>query len=1136
MTIPAEEGYYNQFDAAKRYVEVRARAGYPPQSQEFNELQAISRSIHQTLTDVLFKEGSIVKAEDGTFSQSVDGATLAMKGISFYASGLIHHVPAATLALPATGYAYVGVRLTEALVTADQDPALLDPAVEELNYGQPGANRLRVTAAWEMRTDATPEAGFIPVYTFLDRQQQLAVAVGQLDPVTRTLARRTYDESGNYVVNGFDLAVEAASDPDSTSFRLKVNNRNDANRAGSTAYVQGNQILKLVPEYLDVPKALDTDEAIDTYHRYAVTQDNSLASHRFLLFKQPVAAIDAVYAYFDKVVTVTGHSLNGFDEIPLGQDESLAEILQVFTAGDTSDAAIENPEKVYLNAVSNVGLGAYYLQGTRLYWNPIPSSEALAWESAVTYEKGAVVQYLQRDGENRYWRARKAHANKPPVKDLAGTIDAEYWQEVYLSEPAANDVYHVYLRYQRKLELAEFALYTSESGEHYLDLTYFLTNAGAQKPFFRNKTDGSTPGSELRVEYRYHLNRLDVVYLDGAGELRLALGQSAEKPIAPPVLPDVLALGSLLVKAGQGHAGTTVTAYNVKRLTMLELRELVERLNRAEYNAAVNDLNNQAIQRAGNSAALRGIVTESFIYTVDNLARRELRFDEASSSERSLDLIGQRFTLPMTAHTYHPPTGTAPGAQYTLTLATLSAEAKKLAGGEKLLTLSRAREVELGDLGQQLATGALQVNQFDEYVAGPSLTLDADNGAVENTDLTISSGASENFRKLIQNYEYDWQAYTEDRNRYATAFKTSGAASRGIPATMAPTLNGAHGSGFPAFSFVELRVDGRRPLIKGIKGAAGHGFICDMDGTRAVEADKTEVELLNKTKVVAYPASYLVQASAEGRFDVEFYIPEGITSGTVAVEARVLFTDKNLAAQAPYKAAALIGIVENTAELAQLARLIESPNKQYAPQFVQTAPLKLYHVTSPTTRTLLPDGNLQLANLTTDTANIELDVHFKLPVVSNGTVGVPGQVQVHVAHVSGVNIPLAPNNGYLTYDRDGVLQGPDVTNKFTVQWREVATDATERRITISGAGLTTVKVPLQFTVVLKNRDSVTAARIDLKVNNTSVDRVSANIIQLPAEIRTTGTQPVEIAATVTDGATVTLQGLPPGVTATSRDV
>lgn len=1135
MTIPAEEGYYNQFDPSKRYVEVRARAGYPPQSQEFNELQSIVRHVHQSLTDTLFKEGSIVKAESGTFSQSVDGGTLSMRNVSFYAEGLIHDVPAASLVLPAAGFAYVGVRLTELLVTSETDAALLDPAVEELNYGQPGANRKQVTAAWELRTSNLPSAGFYSVYTFLDRQQQLAVAVGQVDPVMQTLARRTYDESGNYVVNGFDLSVESALEASSKNFRLKVSNRNDINLAGSTAYVQGNQIIKLVPNYLDVEKALNTATFVDTYHRYTVRSDYNATNHRFLLFKQPASKINAVYAFFDKVVTVSGHNLNGFDEIPLSPGESLAEILQVFTAGDTSPGSIESPEKVYLDAGSNVGFGAFYLQGTRLYWNPIPDSFKDPWDTTQSYAPGQIVKYLQREGDDRYWRAKvNVTPGNPPVTDLAGTIDSARWQEVYINEPPANETYHVYLRYQRALQPAEFALYTDAGGACYLDLSYFIPPE-IQKPFVRNLANGSYPGSDLRIEYSYYLSRVDVVYLDGEGELRIAKGESSETPVAPPILPDVLALGSLTIGAGKGHEGTTLKTYNVKRLTMLELRELIERLNRTEYNTAVNNLNSQGLQRAGTTAALRGVLTESFVYTTDNLAKGELRYDAVSSTKKSLNFLGQSFGLETDSHTSFNNT------PYKLVL-TQTAEKLKLTGGS-LLTLTRQTpDIEREALQQTKVTGAIRVNQFDEFRPDPVLGLMSPSGGTEEVPDLITTDTV-NFRNLIHNYEFDWQAYTRDREAYSTKFAATELPKTGVPMVMSPHRNVATGTGFPAFAIIELRVDGRRPYLAKPTEEEGslRGWICRGDGVRLPDDELPQtISLFNGKAVQAYANSCLVQADASGSFKVAFFIPEGIPSGVVAVDAQVLFNDRRIGAQAPYTAQGFTKVVNNTSGLAQLVRLIENPKNQAAPQFIAINPIKFYKVGVGGALTLIEDENLPL------NANEKVQIHvtFQLPSASGaaGTaarVGIPDKVQVAITQsttdsAANVGIPA----GAQTYNHLGsyVLWSGETTEptlKYKVEWKAVEANATERTIVIStpestDEGLNSINKPFNVSIALLNRDAATVGNAKLKINNVAVENAVAVVAGPDSAVQgnSTGGAEFEITAENATRVNATIQGQP----------
>ena len=65
-------------------------------------------------------------------------------------------------------------------------------------------------------------------------------------------------------------------------------------------------------------------------------------------------------------------------------------------------------------------------------------------------------------------------------------------------------------------------------------------------------------------------------------------------PYAPGEPPNVLALGEIYFPPNAEAADIVVTNYRPQRLTMLELRAMLERLERAEYNMAITELDTVA--------------------------------------------------------------------------------------------------------------------------------------------------------------------------------------------------------------------------------------------------------------------------------------------------------------------------------------------------------------------------------------------------------------------------------------------------------------------------------------------------------------------------------------------------------------
>ncbi|MGE5704139.1 MAG: DUF4815 domain-containing protein [Clostridia bacterium] len=185
-----------------------------------------------------------------------------------------------------------------------------------------------------------------------------------------------------------------------------------------------------------------------------------------------------------------------------------------------------------------------------------------------------------------------------PAVDFEQEGDRISWKPAG-KEPEAGTSYKVTYTFNKKLVLGEdIAL---EDGQ-----LVFLT--GGAKPV--NQT-------QVQVEYTFYLPRIDVYYLTADGNIKVVRGQSAMQPPTPTSPPDVLELGEISYPPNSAQA--VVTNRKPKRLTMLELRSLLDRLERAEYNQAINDLD-RAAQYADPSVVKKGIFTDNFT----NFARADL--------------------------------------------------------------------------------------------------------------------------------------------------------------------------------------------------------------------------------------------------------------------------------------------------------------------------------------------------------------------------------------------------------------------------------------------------------------------------------------------------------------------------------
>ena len=106
--------------------------------------------------------------------------------------------------------AKIGIQYTEEIVTADTDSSLYDNANGSPNYAAPGAHRYKINPTFVMLDLDTDAENFFELIRVEDGVLQSIINASQYNILEETLARRTYDESGNYVVDDFTFEVREA--------------------------------------------------------------------------------------------------------------------------------------------------------------------------------------------------------------------------------------------------------------------------------------------------------------------------------------------------------------------------------------------------------------------------------------------------------------------------------------------------------------------------------------------------------------------------------------------------------------------------------------------------------------------------------------------------------------------------------------------------------------------------------------------------------------------------------------------------------------------------------------------------------------------------------------------------------------
>lgn len=252
VKVHSEKPYYDNSEEylSKGYSTVIGIPGRVEQSREFTEAQSMLYSHLQRISDTVHTDGDKIKG----CSLIIDGTTAKITAGSIYLDGLIRETDGGSVTITGVGQEVIGAKLINRIITEKDDNSLYDPAQESDNFGQPGSYRNQDTITFTVNdSDAATLHVLnngVPVNTTKD---------GQLSQINDLLAQRTWDESGNYKVQG--LTVSSVTNQNITDqIPLQL--------SSGKAYIKGYQINKVVVTPFNVDTSTDYDTANNEIKRY----------------------------------------------------------------------------------------------------------------------------------------------------------------------------------------------------------------------------------------------------------------------------------------------------------------------------------------------------------------------------------------------------------------------------------------------------------------------------------------------------------------------------------------------------------------------------------------------------------------------------------------------------------------------------------------------------------------------------------------------------------------------------------------------------------------------------------------------------------------------------------------------------
>ena len=147
----------------------------------------------------------------------------------------------------------IGLAYEESIVDEKTDTSLLDPALNASNFQAPGSTRYKVNLSLDKRAlNSTDDTKFIEILRVESGIITLRNNYPLYSELEKTLARRTYDESGNYTVKPFTIYLKdhipnAGNTSNASLFTAKL--------SVGKAYVRGHEIETVSPINLELERA-----------------------------------------------------------------------------------------------------------------------------------------------------------------------------------------------------------------------------------------------------------------------------------------------------------------------------------------------------------------------------------------------------------------------------------------------------------------------------------------------------------------------------------------------------------------------------------------------------------------------------------------------------------------------------------------------------------------------------------------------------------------------------------------------------------------------------------------------------------------------------------------------------------------
>ena len=237
-------------------------------NEEIHEVTVNAAGVYSDASNTNEFKTILPSTVDGHSSSTSTGSAATVRGGVFYTRGFFVKCEEQTILLDKysnTPTYRIGLQVKETAITAEDDDTLKDNASGSSNENAPGANRLKI----ELTLVKKSTSGTQDIDNFIELSRVEAGTITKQTAITayntleRTLARRTFDESGDYVVKPFNVELrEHYNSKINNGIFLSSNTSTPGDKSklvsvisSGKAYVKGFEVDKSSQSFVTMDKA-----------------------------------------------------------------------------------------------------------------------------------------------------------------------------------------------------------------------------------------------------------------------------------------------------------------------------------------------------------------------------------------------------------------------------------------------------------------------------------------------------------------------------------------------------------------------------------------------------------------------------------------------------------------------------------------------------------------------------------------------------------------------------------------------------------------------------------------------------------------------------------------------------------------